>query len=103
MTIHAKDPLRCTRISEIFNLPLAVPTLKAIGTEGLVACQNGEILYLVAAAVAAICTVVADQRAIAEQEEVRIRVEQGLASITPEAIDVPPIASYALLELNTHA
>jgi len=42
--------------------------------------------------IARVCAVVADERAIAEKEEVRIRVKEGIASIATEAIDVPPVA-----------
>ena len=40
MTIHAEDALRCPRISEILNLPFAIPALEAIGAECLVARED---------------------------------------------------------------
>ena len=72
MTRHAEGSLRCTGIAEIFNLALAVSTSEAIGTEGLVAGQNGQVFDLVAAVVAAICAVVAYQGAVTEKEQIRI-------------------------------
>jgi hypothetical protein len=91
---HAKDALRGARIAQVFDLALAVPAAEAVGTEGLVACQNGQILDLVAAVVATVCAVVAYQRAVAEEQEVRVRVEQGAARVAAEAVDVPSVASW---------
>jgi hypothetical protein len=93
MAIHTEDSLRRARIPQILNLLLAVPAFEAVGAEGLVASQDGQILNLVPTAAAAICAVVADQGAIAEEKKVRIGVEQGAASITPKAVDMPSVAS----------
>jgi hypothetical protein len=59
MTGHAEDTLRSAGIAQVLDLALAIPTPEAVGTKGLVAGQDGEILDLVAAVVAAICAVVA--------------------------------------------
>lgn len=67
MTRHAEDTLRCTRISQVLNLALAVPAPKAVCTEGLVTSQDGQVLDLVSAVVAAVGAVVADQRAVSKQ------------------------------------
>lgn len=75
MAVHAKDAVRGPGVAQILDLPLAVPTAEAGRTEGLVSCQDGEILNLVSTGAAAVGTVVADERAVAEQEEVRIRIE----------------------------
>ena len=75
MTAHAKNALGGPRVSEVLDLALAVPTTKACCAERLVAGEDCKILDLVAASTAAICTIITDQRAIAEEEEVRIRVE----------------------------
>jgi hypothetical protein len=64
---HAKDTLRCAGIAQVLNLALAIPTPEAIGTECLVACQDGQIFDFVAAVVAAVRAVVADQGAVAEK------------------------------------
>ena len=97
MAAHAKDALRSPSISEIFNLPLAVPTPEAGRTERLIARQNRQVLNLIAAGVAAVCAVVAYQRAITEEKEIRIRVQQSVASVAPEAVEMPPEASYYVL------
>lgn len=59
----------------------------------MIARENGQVLYLVSASTATICTVIANEGAIAEEEKVGIRVEEGTTSIASEAIDVPPVAS----------
>jgi hypothetical protein len=41
--------------------------------------------------VAAVGAVVADERAVAEQQEVRVRVEQGAAGVAAEAVNVPSV------------
>lgn len=92
MTRHAEDTLRGAGIAQVLDLALAIPTPEAVGTEGLVAGQDGEILDLVAAVVAAICTVVAYQGAVAEQQQVRIRVEEGAARVAAEAVDMPSVS-----------
>jgi hypothetical protein len=42
--------------------------------------------------VAAVCAVVAYQRAVAEQQQVRIRVEEGAARVAAEAVDMPSVS-----------
>lgn len=49
--------------------------------------------------VAAVRAVVADEGAIAEQEEIRIRVEQGAAGVAAKAVNVPPIASCLIVSI----
>ena len=59
----------------------------------MVAREDGEVFYLVPAGATAVGAVVADQGAVAKQEEVRIRIEQGTAGIASEAVEMPPISS----------
>ena len=59
MTTHAKDALGRPRIAKVFDLPLAIATAKAGAAEGLVAGEDGEVLDLIVAGTAAVCTVVA--------------------------------------------
>jgi hypothetical protein len=89
---HAEDTLRSAGIAQILNLALAVPTPEAVGTEGLVAGQDGQVLNLVAAMIAAIGAVVAYQGAVAEEQQVRIRVEESAARIAAEAVDMPSVS-----------
>jgi hypothetical protein len=98
---HAEDALRGAGIAQVLDLALAVAAAEAIGAEGLVARQDGQILDLVAAVVAAICAVVAYQRAVAEQQQVRVRVEQGAAGVAAEAVDVPSVPSWSVLVWHT--
>ena len=93
MTRHAEYALRCACIAEILNLALTVAAFEAIRTKGLVARQDGQVFDLIAACTAAVCAIVADEGAIAEKEEVRIGVEEGLASVASKAVYVPAIAS----------
>jgi hypothetical protein len=97
MTRHTEDTLRGAGISQVFNLALAVAAAEAIGTEGLVARQDGQVLDFVAAVVAAICAVVAYQRAVTEEEQVGVRVEQGAACVAAEAVDMPSVPSWSSL------
>jgi hypothetical protein len=90
---HAKDSLRRACISQVLDLPLAVPAAEAGSAERLVTSEDSQILNLVAAGAAAVCTVVADERAIAQEEEVRIGVEEGFAGITSETVQMPSKAS----------
>lgn len=92
MTRHAEDALRRPRISEILNLALAVAAAEAAGTEGLIAGQDCQVLDLVAARAAAVSAVVADERAIAEQQQIGVGVEESAAGIASEAVDVPSIS-----------
>lgn len=94
MASHAKNALRCARIAQVLDLALAVAASKAIRAEGLVAGQDGQVLDLVAAVVAAVRAVVADERSVAEEQQVGVRVEEGAAGVAAEAVDVPSIASY---------
>lgn len=94
MTTHAKDALRRARITQILNLPLAIATAEAAGAESLIASKDGQIFDFVTACIAAVGAVVANERAIAEQEKVGIGVEQSAACVTAEAVDVPSVTGY---------
>lgn len=94
MAVHAEDSLRRPRISEVLNLAFAVSTTETGGTECLVPGKDGQVFNLVPTGAATVRAVVADERAIAEKEEVSIRVEQGAAGVASEAIEVPSVASW---------
>lgn len=104
MTVHTKDALRGPSISQVFNLSLAVPTSEARGAESLVAGENGQVLNLVSTRAAAICAVVANEGAVAKEEEVRVGIEERAASIATEAVEMPSVTgcetvSYVFLGL----
>lgn len=94
MAVHAEDALRGTRIPQILDFLFAISALEAVGAECLVSRQDGQILNLVPAAAATVCAVVTDQRSITEEEQVRVGVKEGAAGVTPEAVDMPSVASY---------
>ena len=97
MTAHAEDALGCPRIAEILDLPLAIATSEACFAEGLVASQDGQVLDLISASIAAVRARVANERAISKQEEVRVGVERRATVVASEAIDVPSVARYVML------
>jgi hypothetical protein len=72
MAIHAKYTLGCSRITKILDLLLAVPAFEAVCAECLIAGQNSEIFDLVPTIAAAVGAIVADERAIAEEEQIRV-------------------------------
>jgi len=92
VAVHAEYAVGCPGIAQILNLPLAVPAAEAGRAKSLVAGQDGEILNLISAGAAAVGAVVADERAIAEQEQVRVRVEQSVAGVAAEAVEMPSIS-----------
>lgn len=94
MAVHTEDSLRCSGISQVLNLLLAVPTAEAIGAKGLVSGEDGQVFDFVPTGTTAVCTIVADERAIAEQEEVGIGVEKGLAGVASKTFNVPSLASW---------
>lgn len=94
MAIHAKDSLRCASIAKILNLLFAVPAPKALRTEGLVTRQDGQIFDLVATRIAAVGAIAANERAIAQEQKVCVRVEESAAGAASKAVDVPPISSF---------
>ena len=100
MTVHAKDALRRSRIAKVLDLFLAIAAFEAVCAESLVTSQYGQIFNLVSAAATAVGAVVADQRPVAEEEEVRVGVEQSTTRITAKAINMPPISSCFLLSAN---
>jgi hypothetical protein len=59
----------------------------------LVARQYGKILDFVVAVATAVGTIVAYEGAVAQEEEIRIRVEEGAASVAAETVDVPSVTS----------
>ena len=67
MAAHAENALRGARIAQVLNLPLAVPASKTARAEGLIAGEDGQVFDLVAASIAAVCAVVADEGAVAEE------------------------------------
>ena len=100
MTVHAKDALRRSRIAKVLDLFLAIAAFEAVCAESLVTCQYSQIFNLVSAAATAVGAVVADQRPVAKEEEVRVRVEQSTTGITAKAINMPPISSCFFLSAN---
>lgn len=94
MTLHTEDPLGCSSISQILNLLLTIATLEAIRTVCLVAGEDGQVFDLVVAAATAVGTLVANEGAIAQQEEVRVRVEKGATGVAAKTVNVPSIPSY---------
>lgn len=93
MAVHAEYSLGRTSIAQVLNLFLAVSTPEALSAERLVTRQNSQVLYLVATGIAAVRAVAANQGAVAQEEEVRVRVEKGSASAASETIDVPSLSS----------
>jgi hypothetical protein len=91
MAVHAKYTVRRPSIAKVFNLSLAVPTAEARCAEGLVSGQDSEVLNLIVAGATAVGAVVAYERAITEQEEIRVRVEQRVAGVTAETVKMPSI------------
>lgn len=67
----------------------------------MIARQNCQILDLVVTCTAAICTIVADEGAVAEKEEIGIGVEEGAAGVTPEAVQMPSVSSYRSLAVHS--
>nr|POE94634.1 hypothetical protein CFP56_16871 [Quercus suber] len=92
MAAHAEDALGRACIAQVLDLSLAVPAAEAGRAERLVAGEDGEVFDLVAAGVAAVGAVVADERAIAEEQEVGVGVEEGAAGVAAETIDMPSVA-----------
>lgn len=88
---HAKDSQRCPCVSQIFNLAFAVAAAEASGTESLVTSENGQILNLVATGTATVCAVAANERAIAEEEQVCVGVEERVAGVTAETVEMPSV------------
>ena len=75
MAVHAKDALRRSRIAKVLDLFLAIAAFEAVCAKSLVTSQYSQIFNLVVAGAAAVGAVVADQRPVAKEEEVRIGVE----------------------------
>jgi hypothetical protein len=100
MTVHAKDALRRSCIAKVLDLFLAIAAFEAVCAESLVTSQYSQIFNLVSAAATAVSAVVADQRPVAEEEEVRVGVEQSTAGITAKAINMPPLSSCFFCQQN---
>jgi len=66
MTRHAEYALRCSCISKVFNLSLAIPAAETAGAKGLITSQDCQVFDLVATGTATVGAVVADERAVAE-------------------------------------
>jgi len=86
MTAHTEYALRGSCISKVLDLALTVSATKAGRAKGLIACQNSEVFDFVVACATAVGAVVANQRAIAQEKEVRIAVQESTAGVTTEAI-----------------
>ena len=92
MTAHTKDALRGARITQVLDLPLTIATSEAAGAKGLIASQNRQVFNLIAAGVATVRAVIANEGAVAEQKQVGVRVEQSAACVAAETVDVPSVA-----------
>lgn len=94
MTIHAKYSLRSASIAKVFNLSLTVAASEAMGAEGLVACEDGEVFDLLPTRAAVVRAFATNQRPIAQQQKMRIRIEEIAALAASETVDVPPVSSF---------
>ena len=101
MALHTEDPLRRPRILQVLNFFFAIPTFEAVRTERLVPCKDSQILNLVGAHTTAVGTIVADEGAIAEKEEVRVRVEYRAAGVASKAVDMPSISRCKRVSLSS--
>ena len=93
MAFHTKYTLRGPGIFEVFNLLLAISTAETGGTKGLVPGENGKIFDFVPTRTATVGAIVANEGAVAQEEQVGVRIEQGVTGIAPEAVNMPSIAS----------
>ena len=59
--------------------------------------QDSQVLDLVVACTAAVCTIVADKRAITEKEEVGVGVEERPAGVASEAVQMPSVSGCGWL------
>jgi hypothetical protein len=90
---HTEYALRGSSIAQVVDFPFTIATSEAVCAKGLVSCQYSQVFDLVVTCAAAVCAIVADERSIAEQEEVGIGVEECAASIAAKAVYMPSIAS----------
>lgn len=100
MAGHAEYALRSSSISKIVDFPLAIATSETVCTEGLISCQYSQILDLVVAGAAAVGAIVADERPVAEQEEIGVRIKEGATGIAAEAVYMPSISGCAWLSVT---
>jgi hypothetical protein len=61
MTTHTENSLRRSRILQVLNLALAVPTSEAPSAKGLIPSKNRKILNFVAASRTAVSTAIANE------------------------------------------
>lgn len=95
VTGHTEYALRGSSIAKIVDFPLAIATSETVGTERLISCQYSQILDLVVACAAAVGAIVADERSVAEQKEIGIRIKESAAGIAAETVYMPSISSCA--------
>ncbi len=100
MTLHAEYSLRGPCIFEILDLLLTISTAKTSRAESLVASENSQILNLVPACATAICTIVADERAVPKKKKVCVRVEKCAALVAAEAVNMPTIARWKRISIS---
>lgn len=93
MTSHAKDTLRGSCISKVFDLAFAISASEASCAKCLVSREDCYIFNFVPASIAAVGAVVADEGAVTEEQEVGVGVEKSAACVAAEAIEVPAVAS----------
>ena len=99
MAFHTKYPLCRPRISQIFNLLLAVATTETAGAKCMISGEDSQVLNLVSTSTAAVCAVVADEGAIAKEQKICVGVEECAASVASKAVDVPSVARWRVIRL----
>lgn len=65
----------------------------------MISGQDSQILDLAVACATTIGTIVADERAIAEKEEVCVGIEKGAAGVASETVNVPSIAGCEFVSI----
>ena len=94
VTFHAKHSLRRPCVFQILDPLLAIATSEAVFAECSIASENSEVFNLVSTHVATVGAVAANDRPIAQKEEVRVRVKYGPTSIAAKAVCMPSIPIY---------
>lgn len=100
MALHTEYSLGSPSIFEILYLLLAIPTFEACCAKSLVAREDCKILDLVPTDATAISAIIADERAVAKEEEVCIGVKNGTAGVATKTVYMPTIAGWKPVSIS---
>lgn len=100
MTSHAKQALTGSGEPKSFDPPFTVPTVEALRAEDVISTYDSLTFTFSSTVAAAAYAVTTHSRTVAQEVQVRVRINECIALLISEATCMSPIASYVTVSCS---